>query len=57
MIDWHGTGKLTYDHTTMNINERLGYQFVSQVAGYYERREAAVVMGKSLMVGDLPHAK
>ena len=29
--------------------ERLGYGFVSQVSGYYERREAAVVMAKSLL--------
>jgi len=28
--------------------EQLGYQFVSQVAGYYERREAAIVMARSL---------
>jgi len=28
--------------------EQLDYRFVSQVAGYYERREAAVVMVKSL---------
>jgi len=29
--------------------ERLDYQFVSQVTGYYERREAAVVMAKTLI--------
>lgn len=28
--------------------ERLGYQFVSQVAGYYEQREAAIVMARTL---------
>ena len=28
--------------------ERLGYRLVSQVAGYYEKREAAAVMAKSL---------
>lgn len=31
--------------------ERMEYQFVSQVAGYYEKREAAVVMGKALCAG------
>lgn len=29
--------------------ESLGYRYLAQVAGYYERREAAVVMGKSLI--------
>ena len=29
--------------------EKLGFGFVGQVAAYYEKREAAVVMGKSLM--------
>jgi len=28
--------------------ERLGYQLVSQVAGYYERRESAIVMARTL---------
>ena len=28
--------------------DALGYQFVSQVAGYYDKREAAVVMIKTL---------
>jgi ribosomal-protein-alanine N-acetyltransferase len=28
--------------------ESMGYRLVSQVAGYYEKREAAVVMAKSL---------
>jgi ribosomal-protein-alanine N-acetyltransferase len=32
--------------------EHLGYRFVSQVSGYYERREAAVVMAKTLSGGD-----
>jgi hypothetical protein len=27
---------------------RLGYRFLGQVAGYYDRREAAVIMGHSL---------
>jgi ribosomal-protein-alanine N-acetyltransferase len=31
--------------------ERLDYRFISQVAGYYEKREAAVVMVKSLVAG------
>ena len=31
--------------------ERLGYRLVSQVAGYYEKREAAAVMAKSLIAG------
>ena len=29
--------------------ERLGYRFISQVAGYYEGREAAAVLVKSLV--------
>ena len=28
--------------------EKLGYRFLSQIGGYYEKREAAVVMAKSL---------
>jgi len=32
--------------------ERLGYRFVSQIEGYYEQREAAVVMVKSLFAGN-----
>jgi len=31
--------------------ERLGFRFVSQVAGYYDSREAAVVMVKTLTGG------
>jgi ribosomal-protein-alanine N-acetyltransferase len=31
--------------------ESMGYRLVSQVAGYYEKREAAVVMAKSLVAG------
>jgi ribosomal-protein-alanine N-acetyltransferase len=31
--------------------ERQGYRLVSQVAGYYEKREAAAVMVKSLLAG------
>ena len=27
---------------------RLGYRFLGQVAGYYDRREAAVIMAHSL---------
>lgn len=34
--------------TARQFYERLDYRFVSQVAGYYEKREAAVVMVKSL---------
>lgn len=34
--------------------ERLGYRFISQVAGYYEKREAAVVMVKSLVAAAGP---
>jgi len=30
--------------------ECLGYRFVSQIAGYYEMREAAIVMAKSLRI-------
>lgn len=29
--------------------EKLGYCFVSQIGGYYEKREAAVVMAKSMV--------
>jgi len=29
--------------------ERMGFRFVSQVAQYYDRREAAVIMAKSLL--------
>lgn len=32
--------------------EKLGYGFVSQIGGYYEKREAAVVMAKSLVTTD-----
>ena len=31
--------------------ESMGYRLVSQVAGYYEKREAAAVMAKSLVAG------
>ena len=31
--------------------ESMGYRLVSQVAGYYEKREAAVVMANSLVAG------
>ena len=31
--------------------ENQGYRLVSQVAGYYEKREAAAVMAKSLLAG------
>lgn len=34
----------------------LGYRFLGQVAGYYDRREAAVVMGKSL-IGAIPASR
>ena len=30
--------------------ERLDYRFISQVAGYYDKREAAAIMVKSLVV-------
>ena len=30
--------------------EKMGFRFVSQVAQYYDRREAAVIMVKSLLV-------
>jgi ribosomal-protein-alanine N-acetyltransferase len=29
--------------------EKMGYRLISQVAGYYEKREAAAVMAKSLV--------
>lgn len=32
----------------MHFYESLDYRFVSQVAGYYDQREAAVVMAKTL---------
>ena len=34
--------------TAMHFYESLDYRFVSQVAGYYDQREAAVVMAKTL---------
>ena len=34
--------------------EKLDYRFISQVAGYYEKREAAIVMVKSLIAEPEP---
>jgi len=40
------------NHEARHFYEHLGYQFVSEVSGYYEHREAAIVMARSLTVGD-----
>lgn len=34
----------------------LGYRYLGQVAGYYDRREPAVVMGKTL-IGEIPASR
>ena len=36
------------NHTARNFYARSGYRFIGQVAGYYDKREPAVVMVKTL---------
>lgn len=38
----------TSNQVARKFYERLGYSFVAQVAGYYDGREAAVIMARSL---------
>lgn len=40
------------NHEARHFYEHLGYRFVSEVSGYYERREAAIVMAKTLTAGN-----
>ncbi len=36
------------NHSARKFYERAGYRFIGQVAGYYDKRESAVVMVKTL---------